>query len=259
MGITLFFLLSLGIYSYLNSNESVATTRMASHTNSVLFHIEQVHSSLLEIESRLLSYTISPDSSFSPFLAAELDSTALHIARLSELTSDNPDQLLLINNLKILSRQKVTLVHEIVVARKQSREAAHALIPSARNDSLMRLMQGTIFSMRNFEESLLTDRVRAGEEGVTKFNKTFTVLLAVIVLILVILFFNINKNVFVRMKVEKELKKASEEARDLYDNSPCGYYSVDSKGIFVEINRTLASWLGYEKEDILNKKNIVSS
>lgn len=255
MGLTLFFLVTLGIYSYLNSYESIATTRMASHTNSVLFHIEQVYSSWLEIEAELLSYTIKPDSSFIQFLAAEQDSTALHMARLSELTSDNQAHALLLNNLRIMGRKKVAFVHEVVMARQESAAAARALIPSLRNDSLTNQIQGTIFSMRNTEEALLADRVKASEEGVTKFNTTFSVLLGVIVLVLFILFFNINRHLYARMIGEKALKKASDEARDLYDNSPCGYYSLDSKGNFVEINRTLASWLGYEKEDILNKRN----
>lgn len=46
-----------------------------------------------------------------------------------------------------------------------------------------------------------------------------------------------------------------DEIRDLYNNAPCGYHSLDKDGIFVRINDTELSWLGYSRGEIIGKKN----
>jgi diguanylate cyclase (GGDEF)-like protein/PAS domain S-box-containing protein len=54
-------------------------------------------------------------------------------------------------------------------------------------------------------------------------------------------------------RAEEERRKASEEIEDLYNNAPCGYHSLDKDGIFVRINDTELSWLGYSREELIGK------
>ena len=56
-----------------------------------------------------------------------------------------------------------------------------------------------------------------------------------------------------RKRVEEALKKHTEEIDDLYNNAPCGYHSLDGNGLFVRINNTELSWIGYSREEIINK------
>ncbi len=51
----------------------------------------------------------------------------------------------------------------------------------------------------------------------------------------------------------KQRQQAEAKLRDLYDNAPCGYHSLDKDGIFIEINNTELSWLGYSREEIIGK------
>ncbi|MBF0484177.1 MAG: PAS domain S-box protein [Candidatus Omnitrophica bacterium] len=46
----------------------------------------------------------------------------------------------------------------------------------------------------------------------------------------------------------------SEEAYDLYNNSPCGYHSLNKDGVVVRINDTELSWLGYTRDEVVEKK-----
>ena len=50
----------------------------------------------------------------------------------------------------------------------------------------------------------------------------------------------------------------SETAEELYENAPCGYFSFVGDGTIVKVNKTLLSWLGYEKEEVLFVKRIQS-
>lgn len=43
------------------------------------------------------------------------------------------------------------------------------------------------------------------------------------------------------------------ELTDLYENSPCGYHSLDKRGMVIKINQTELNWLGYTREEVLGK------
>jgi len=47
---------------------------------------------------------------------------------------------------------------------------------------------------------------------------------------------------------KEDLQLAFEEIEDIYNNAPCGYYSLDDKGVFVRINDTALRWLGETRE-----------
>lgn len=47
-------------------------------------------------------------------------------------------------------------------------------------------------------------------------------------------------------------------ALDLYDNAPCGSICFQSDGLIFDINNTLAAWLGYRKEEIINIRTLPS-
>jgi PAS domain S-box-containing protein len=52
-----------------------------------------------------------------------------------------------------------------------------------------------------------------------------------------------------------ELQAAMSEITDLYENAPCGYHSLDSSGLFIRINSTELSWLGYTAEEVVGEKH----
>ncbi len=51
----------------------------------------------------------------------------------------------------------------------------------------------------------------------------------------------------------RQLRESAAEIQDLYDNAPCGYHSLDEDGIIRQINNTELGWLGYRREDVINK------
>jgi PAS domain S-box-containing protein len=56
-------------------------------------------------------------------------------------------------------------------------------------------------------------------------------------------------------QIEEEQKKAENEVRDLYENAPCGYHSLNIDGLVLRMNNTELSWLGYTREEVVGKKN----
>lgn len=56
-----------------------------------------------------------------------------------------------------------------------------------------------------------------------------------------------------RRRTEEALNRTADELRDLYDNAPCGYHSLDKNSTFVASNATELAWLGYQRDEVIGK------
>jgi PAS domain S-box-containing protein len=56
-----------------------------------------------------------------------------------------------------------------------------------------------------------------------------------------------------RHYLEDIARKRADEVSYLYNKAPCGYHSLNQEGVVVEINDTELSWLGYSREEVVNK------
>src|SRR5262249_27990427 len=63
----------------------------------------------------------------------------------------------------------------------------------------------------------------------------------------------VHMDVTERRQAEESLKKSAQEIHDLYNLAPCGYHSLDKDGLFVRINDTELEWLGYTRDEVVNK------
>ncbi len=55
--------------------------------------------------------------------------------------------------------------------------------------------------------------------------------------------------------LERRIRERTTEVQDLYENAPAGYHSLDSNGVFVRINQTELTWLGYSREEVVGIKS----
>lgn len=204
-------LLSLGYYSYLNNEDFVRTSKMVSHTNEVLYHVEQSQSVAFELESLLLKYVISGDSSFLKLYTKELQSGSQHVKKLQELTKDNPIQQQSLDSLRKLGREKVEYNTRVIKARAQSYSQAQQLIPSDQNGAIQNKLIFILEEMNRYENTLLGGRLEQNREGQVRFYAAFSSLLVVIVLILMLVFFAINRNLNARIVAEEKTKQLNTE------------------------------------------------
>jgi len=56
-----------------------------------------------------------------------------------------------------------------------------------------------------------------------------------------------------RRQTEESLRQSAEEMRDIYNNAPCGYHSLDKDEVIRRINDTELAWLGYTREEVVGK------
>lgn len=65
----------------------------------------------------------------------------------------------------------------------------------------------------------------------------------------------IARDISQRKLYEQQLHASKEQIADLYNHAPCGYHSLDSEGVIININDTELEWLGREREEVIGKLN----
>ncbi|RMG55540.1 MAG: PAS domain S-box protein [Acidobacteria bacterium] len=55
-------------------------------------------------------------------------------------------------------------------------------------------------------------------------------------------------------RLYERARQAERRYRDLYENAPDGYYTVDAQGVVKEMNATMLKWLGYHHEELLGRR-----
>ena len=56
-----------------------------------------------------------------------------------------------------------------------------------------------------------------------------------------------------RVEIQQQLVRSQSRLQDLYENAPDMYFSVDANGTIQSVNQFCADYLGYTKEELLNK------
>jgi PAS domain S-box-containing protein len=54
-------------------------------------------------------------------------------------------------------------------------------------------------------------------------------------------------------RVDGDARQISKELQDFYKNAPCGYHSLDRSGIVTQMNDTELGWLGYGRDEVVQK------
>lgn len=52
-------------------------------------------------------------------------------------------------------------------------------------------------------------------------------------------------------ELEDRVAARTAEVRDLYENAPCGYHTIDATGAFTMVNQTELDWLGYTRGEMI--------
>jgi PAS domain S-box-containing protein len=243
----------LGISSYLNTKSLIKSSHMVIHTLDVLYNTERVLAITTNIELGQRGYSLTGvDEFLQPYHKATLE-IEKHVENLKGLTSDNIRQQERINKLEGYISQLLQFSSAAIEYRKKTFEASRDFNATMEGKKLMDGIRAAIQEIETEENALLKTRNESNEIQIEKFNNNLLALLVTSVAILMMVFFAVNFVFRTRFISQEKLRLAYDEIKDLYDNAPCGYHSLDEDGKFVNINDTLLRWLGYEKEEVLGK------
>jgi PAS domain S-box-containing protein len=244
----------LAITSFINTRNFIRSSQMEAHTLDVLYNTERVMSRAANLELGQRGYSITGNDAFLVPYARSQKEIDLHIENLRSLTSNDPDQQARVIALGTAINEMVDFsTRGIELRRVNGFEASREANATLTGKELMDTIRKLVSEIEEEESALLMQRSAMRQHQVEKFNYAFIGLLATTGVILVLIYFAINITLKGRIEAENRLRTLSAETKDLYDNAPCGYHSLDASGYFANINNTLLHWLGYRREEVLGK------
>jgi PAS domain S-box-containing protein len=247
----------LAIYAFNNTREMISSSRWVAHTNEVLYNAERILVVCVNIEIGQRGYALTGNSQFlEPYLEAKNEIYERQRS-LGALTSDNTIQQARLTKLAGNIDTLLAFSSSAISARKKSFEVAQNMNASLNGKNALDKIRALIHDIEIEEKTLLTQRVVESEQNITEFNVGFLSLVSVTIVVLVLIFYATNSNIQQRIQSQAQLQKVSEEIRDLYNNAPWGYHSLNEQGHFVEINNTLLRWLGYQHANEVIGKSFI--
>jgi len=243
----------LGVFSLLSTQRLINTARLLSHATRVINNAEQVAKAVVDIETGQRGFVITGKEEFLDPYYESSESLKIYLSTLDSLTSDTPLQKAKVDELQATIQRGLRLTATVVEARKRSFEEARDMVASGEGKRTTDLIRKMVSDIQNEEREIFRKGNTISRKSLTQFQYSFIGLAVAITGIIVYLFYIINKTLKTRTEVERHLKMAVIENRDLYDNAPCGYFSVDSNICISEVNNTLLRWLHRSREELIGK------
>ncbi len=250
--VVLAFVATVAVLGYRSAMDSRETAQMVSHTHQVLEKLGRVLSRIHEGESSTRGFVATGVESYLAPHKSQQEDILRSAAELTQLTLDNPVQQERVRRLEPLLIERVRRYNDVILLRRTSGlEAAAAGLPPGR--LISEKAQVVLDDMETEERRLLTLRVDASDRSLRRTMGLLGLLTAAVLCILGGLFLSARQSAVARTRAEEGIRRSEQRFKDLYDNAPCGYFTLDSVGSVVRMNATALNWMGYPREEVEGK------
>jgi PAS domain S-box-containing protein len=246
-------LVFLAWYSFTSLQRLIQTALLLSHTTRVINNAEQLMKSAVDIETSQRGYVITGDEAYLEPSALAKENLPVRIASLDSLTLNHPQQQERIKALSLLVANQLNRFQRITEARGRSFEEARDSVTSGAGKATTDAIRALVANIQEEERIRFRKNNTITAKSLQQFQYSFIGLVITAAGIVLYLVYTVNDTLRSRKKIEKKLLLAAAETRDLYDNAPCGYLSVDANLYLIRINKTLLSWLGYRPQEVISK------
>jgi PAS domain S-box-containing protein len=234
LGLSMAIVILLGLLAFNFVKDVVVASRFAAHSQLVLFHLQHARTIHGELRLNAAQQGVFVDSINATTKEGLLTKMGQLFDALDSLVKDNPSQGALVSRLRtVVSRPDTTVI-------SLEQESFDAVIDK----------------MHQAEQQLKRERQAAMTKQFYNFITASVALLFVWIANILVLLFVLNRNLKQRDKAELKLSLAASEIKRLYEDAPCGYFTVNEEGIVIKVNQTLLTWLGHRSEQIADKMHI---
>lgn len=207
----LLFLIINAVISYQATDTLIENQEAVDHTLEVIATLETTLSELKDAETGQRGYIITGQEDFLEPYNSSVYTIDDHIARLKELTSDNPAQQALIPAIEEKSKTRLSYLERgLTLQRHGQTEEAREWIAGRLGKQVMDDLQGLLEQMKSEEKNLLDKRKQEASLSGRRVRLTFSIASFLAIALVSLSYYLISRDL-------KERERAAEELRAAHD------------------------------------------
>ena len=254
IAVSLLVLVSIGLLTYHTTTNLVATQNWVAHTYDVMGTLESGLAILTDAETEQRAYLLTGDDKFLKDARNAEGKVGGWLENMRRLTADNPEEQRRLDQLQPLIQQRLALLNSrIELRQRQGMQAAAEAVALGQGRDLMEQVWAKIGEMHDVESRLLKQRQQAAQDS-ARTNTVIAAASSVLACGVVLLaFFIIQKDLRLRERTERDIKKSEGMLESILDNMPAVIFMKDLQGRYLFINRRFAEVTGFPQSEVKGK------
>lgn len=246
--IAIIVLLSLSVFSYIRINNLVKASALVNHTTNVKLELENIFSTVADMESGHRGYILAKDIGFLTHFNSLIYGTQLKLKEIKTLTVDNPEQQVNFSKLESLVNTRIDQMKDAVL---QSRSSEITPETWRKGKVTMDELRDHIDKMMAQEALLLKDRTTSLTQE-TVLTPIFTIVLIICSLfVLFVSYFIITKELKISNVLRSDLEFRKKELLNLNESLRNSNNSLQDSNISLEkMNKELESFTYISSHDL---------
>lgn len=250
-GLASVILVLIGVVSYQNTILSTNNRSIAKKTYQKIKSLDQLLFQIKDAETGQSSYILSGKKIYLKPYQTALTNVDQEIAKLKNLTADEPNQRQQIATLESLITAKVTELKQTIKLR-QNKGLESALQVLLRNDkqNLMDDIDKIINEIKNEEMGRLQQLLKAATVRTRNTILTLAIAICLSFIVLTVIYYFIYREVSERKRTEETLNQERNFISAVLDTASALVIVLDSQGQIVRFNQACKQTTGYSFDEV---------
>ncbi|AUB41124.1 DNA-binding response regulator, OmpR family, containings REC and winged-helix [Nostoc flagelliforme CCNUN1] len=244
-------LVLIGVVSYQNTRVSTNNRSIVKNTYKKINSLEKLQYQIKDAETGQSSYIFTGKQIYLKPYQAALANVDQEIAKLKNLTADQPNQQKQIATLEFLITAKFTELKQTIDLRQnKGLEAALQVLVKNEQQNLMDDIRKAINEMENEERGRLQQQLQA--KKATSRNTILTLAIAICLsfIVLAVVYYLIYREVIERKRTEEALNQERNFISAVLDTASALVIVADSQGKIVRFNQACEQTTGYSFDEV---------
>jgi PAS domain S-box-containing protein len=242
-------LVVIGLVAYRTTNSLVASEDWVAHTQEVQASLENIRADVIGAELSRRGYSITNDESVLKDYRSALEDIPRTMARLRQLTTDNPVRQSRLNDLQLLIDRSLVLQQGAVESRRQGRpDLQQDILITRQTAELANQTRALIQAMENEETHLLLERQGAAQKAYQHTLQVLAVAFGVVMFLLAAEFYLLNIEFGRHEHTQRMANQIRELVNAFFSSSTLGFGILDRDLQFSRVNEVLGRMAGTEPE-----------
>jgi len=209
LGLSLLLLIISSLASYISISNLIQSSKLVSHSNSVITNLDEIISTLKDAETGQRGYLLAGDEVFlEPYTGAKVNAMKL-LDRVEQQTSDNPVQQQNINKLKVIIESRLNILEKTIALKKRGAEVniGDLLTGKEYMDNARKIIK----AMEDEERRLLV--IRTSDQNKLAGYTPMLIIFAALLAILITIFFyrRVSSDFSARVRLQQDLQDKNDE------------------------------------------------